>query len=80
MDAFRTWTDANFDGMCWRDVHGLAIRESDAPSGELILDIDDILEWACKGNDENFRVAQVSLRFHDVNDLRISVTRETPAV
>ena len=73
MSEVQTWTEAGFGAMSWRDVHvhGLAIRGFEADSGELILDIDDILEWPCKGDGANIRVAQAALRFHDVADLRM---------
>jgi len=80
MSEVQTWTEADFGAMSRRDVHvhGLAIRGSEADSGELILDIDDILEWLCKGDGANFRVAQAALRFHDVADLRMGLACNYP--
>lgn len=76
IDDFKVWTEADFDAMSWHDcrVHSLAVRESDGFSGELILDIDYILEWPRQGEGANFRVAQAFLRFHDVTDLRVGLS------
>lgn len=68
-----------FTDFCWHDnaIHGFRLIEgSDGCSGELVLDIDYIVEWlAPKGGDNRFgfRVAPADLRFHEVTDLIISI-------
>jgi hypothetical protein len=69
------WTHEQFDEMSWHDnhVHGLRILEGAHGAGELLLDLDYILEWL-KGPDEmQFRLVPVSLRFTEVTNLRVSL-------
>jgi hypothetical protein len=67
----------DFESMCWHDnaIHGISIREgNDGYGAELDLDIDYILEWiAPENNSFSFRIAPVTLTFHEVSDLIISV-------
>ena len=62
--------------MVWHDnyVHGLAISEGKYGSGELILDLDYIVEWI---KDESgtvkFKVAPATLTFREVTDLTIAL-------
>ena len=73
-------SDADFDRLSWHDdtVYGLRFDVGD-PSrgdwhGDLVLDIDHIVEWVCGGAGRaRFRVAPATLAFHDVTDLRIAV-------
>lgn len=69
----------DFESFCWHDnaIHGIRIVEGpDGCSGELILDIDFIVEWLPPEAGENayqFRIAPSNLVFHEVTDLVISV-------
>lgn len=68
-----------FEDYSWHDnaVHGIRILEGpDGCGGELILDIDFIVEWLPPQAGETafeFRIAPAHLTFHDVTDLVISV-------
>ena len=68
-----------FDSYSWHDnaIHGFQIIEGpDGCSGELILDIDFIVEWLPPEKDSNsfqFRIAPADLTFHEVTELVISV-------
>lgn len=69
----------DFDGYLWHDnaIHGLRIVEgADGCSGELVLDIDFIVEWLPpQGEDKvfRFRIAPADLVFHEVTDLVVSI-------
>ena len=69
------WTDADFDRMSWHDnhVHGLQVRSGADGLGEVIFDIDYIVEWLCAVGDvdHRFRVAPATLTFRDVSDLQL---------
>ena len=75
------WTDEQFDEMSWHDnhVHGLELVEGEHGTGELILDLDYILEWqqgregACE-----FRILPAHLTFTGVFGLRLSLDYATP--
>lgn len=75
------WSTEDFDSMCWHDVHVHALRfeEGEQGAGELVLDIDYILEWLGGKPQYSFRVAPATLRFHDITDLRISLDYATPS-
>lgn len=75
------WTDAQFEEMSWHDnyVHGIRIVEGAHALGELILDIDYILEWICVQELCQFRIVPATLRFFDVIDLRLSLDYVTSA-
>lgn len=76
----QVWTDAQFEEMSWHDnyVHGFRIVEGRYGSGELILDIDYILEWITCQEKVRFRIVPASLRFLEVTDLRLSLDYATP--
>ena len=78
--AEQIWTDRLFDQMSWHDnhVHALRIVEGVHGMGELILDLDYILEWICNAEGAKFRLVPVTLRFLEVTDLRISLDYATP--
>ena len=64
--------------MSWHDnyVHGLRLVEGEHGSGELLLDLDYILEWLPAPGDPtayHFRIAPVQLRFLGVTDLSIAL-------
>lgn len=74
------WTTSDFDAMNWHDVHVHAFRivEGAHGSGELILDIDYILEWHAGATLHSFVVAQATLQFHDVHDLVMNLDYAAP--
>jgi hypothetical protein len=67
--------------MSWHDnhVHALRIVEGDYGTGELILDIDYILEWVQEPNGMVFRILPATLRFTEVTNLCISLDYSTPS-
>jgi hypothetical protein len=74
------WTDQQFDEMSWHDnhVHALRIVEGAHGLGELILDLDYILDWIRDTDGYKFRIIPVSLRFFEVTNLRVSLDYATP--
>jgi hypothetical protein len=75
-DQHDIWTAVQFSEMSWHDnhVHGFSIRGGEHGSGELILDLDYIVEWICGvGERAQFRVAPATLAFQQVTDLRIDL-------
>jgi len=69
------WTDADFDQLSWHDnhIHGFTIIEGQHGAGELILDIDYIVEWI-KGEERiEFVISPADLVFHNVTGLRIDL-------
>jgi hypothetical protein len=77
----RVWTHHQLEEMSWHDnhVHALRIVEGKRGAGQLILDLDYILEWV-KNQDGKiqFRVLPATLTFLDVTSLRISLDYATP--
>jgi hypothetical protein len=69
------WTDVDFERMSWHDnhVHALRIVEGECGAGELILDLDYILEWVCDNAQCQFRILPAELRFREVKALSISI-------
>lgn len=76
-DLDRTeWTDADFEELSWHDnhVHGITINSAATVFGELILDLDFIVEWVCApGGSCDFRIAPATLTFREVTDLKIAI-------
>jgi hypothetical protein len=72
----QSWNESNFDELSWHDnrVHGISICGGQYNEGELVLDIDFIVEWLC-GVDRTcrFRLAPAVLTFHGVFDLLINL-------
>lgn len=68
-----------FEDFTWHDnaVHGFRVLEGpDGFSGELILDIDYLIEWLppkAKGDGFEFQIAPADLIFHEVTDLIVSI-------
>ena len=62
------WTHEQFGAMTWHDnhVHALSIREGRHGEGELLLDLDYILEWLKAPHGIEFRIVPALLRFIDV--------------
>src|SRR5579862_3203437 len=77
------WTDDQFDQMSWHDnhVHAIRIVEGVHGSGDLVLDIDHIVEWL-DGPDRSFRfrVLPAILTFHGVMFLRASLDYAAPTM
>jgi hypothetical protein len=75
------WSTEDFESMCWHDVHVHALRfeEGEQGEGELVLDIDYILEWHCQEPQFSFRVAPAKLRFHGISNLRVTLDYATPS-
>jgi len=85
MAGRRRWTTADFEELSWHDcaVHGLSILKGDDEygSGELVLDLDFIVEWLRVGEGQlRFRVAPATLTFHDVSELKIAIDYQGAAM
>jgi hypothetical protein len=67
--------------MSWHDnhVHGFRIVEGADGAGELILDLDYIVEWLEVAGGYCFRMEPSSLRFLGVTDLRVELDYATPS-
>jgi hypothetical protein len=74
------WTHRQFEEMSWHDnyVHAIRVVEGEFGSGELVLDLDYILEWLPAGEGCRFRILPVDLRFLEVTRLRIALDYATP--
>jgi hypothetical protein len=71
-----SWTEAHFDEMSWHDnhVHGLRVVEGEHGAGELVLDLDYILEWLCGDSGVcQFNIVPAELRFKDGTSLRVHI-------
>jgi hypothetical protein len=77
----RRWSQSEFESMSWHDcqVHSIHVVEGKDGSGELILDLDYILEWREKRDKYEFLLVPAKLRFHEVFGLRISIDWSTPS-
>lgn len=74
------WSTDDYDSMGWHDVHvhALRIEEGEHGGGELVLDVDYILEWYNDKPSITFRIAPAILRFHQISGLRIALDYATP--
>lgn len=75
------WTEADFDNLSWHDnaVHSIRVVEGEYGAGQLLLDIDYILEWLRDDSGGiSFRIAPATLQFRDVTNLKITLDYETP--
>ena len=75
------WTEKDFEQMGWHDnhVHGLQIIEGEYGAGQLILDIDYILEWINADEGKcRFRILPSILKFRGVMNLRLALDYATP--
>jgi hypothetical protein len=79
--ASQRWTHEQFEQMSWHDnhVHGLRVLEGNYGAGELLLDLDYILEWLKGPEGMQFRLVPVTLRFTEVTNLRISLDYASPS-
>lgn len=70
-----TWTEAHFESMSWHDnhVHALRIVEGAYGAGQLVLDVDYIVEWRCNADNGRFRIVPAELTFNEVTHLRIAI-------
>lgn len=75
------WTDRQYDEMSWHDchVHALRVVEGAHGAGELVLDLDYIVEWMCDAEGCRFRIVPASLRFQEVTGLRLVLDYATPS-
>ncbi|MDZ7812207.1 MAG: hypothetical protein U5L74_03425 [Ideonella sp.] len=68
-----------FEDYCWHDnaIHGFRmVQGADGCTGDLVLDIDHIVEWLSPQDNAtayHFRVAPALLTFHEVSDLVVSI-------
>lgn len=72
----QSWTEQDFDELCWHDCHVHAIGIAEAAHGRatLTLDIDFITEWEQPGDGTlAFQVAPATLVFFDVFEFSFSV-------
>jgi len=71
----QVWTHQQFEEMSWHDnhVHGLRIVEGSHGAGELVLDLDFILEWNCGPDGCKFQIVPAALTFLEVTNLRIAL-------
>jgi len=74
------WTDAQFDAMSWHDnhVHALRLVAGEHGAGDLVLDIDHIVEWIPDASGFRFRVVPAWLTFRNVANLRLHLDFATP--
>ena len=79
MAALR-WTHEQFEQMSWHDnhVHALRILQGRHGAGELLFDLDYILEWLKGPEAMQFRLVPTTLRFTEVTNLRISLDYASP--
>ena len=76
------WTEAQFESMTWHDnhVHGFHVIAGEHGAGQLVLDLDYILEWLPgRGSGFAFRIARAELRFREVTSLRMSLDYAAPS-
>lgn len=75
------WTDAQFDDMSWHDchVHALRLVEGAYGAGELLLDLDYIVEWRCEAEGCRFGIVPATLRFLEVTNLRLALDYAGPS-
>jgi hypothetical protein len=70
------WTHDHFAQMSWHDnhVHALRIVSGEYGTGQLILDLDYILEWVKDSEGGcRFLIVPATLTFHEVTDLRVTI-------
>jgi hypothetical protein len=69
------WSESEFEKMSWHDnyVHGVQFVAGQHGSGELILDIDYIVEWLQAPSGFQFKIVPATLRFREVTDLRVEI-------
>jgi hypothetical protein len=75
------WTHEQFDEMSWHDnhVHSLRVLEGENGAGELLLDLDYILEWLKCTDTMRFDLVPATLRFTGVTNLRIFLDYASPS-
>lgn len=78
----KKWVTEDFDKMSWHDVHvhGFRLIEGEHGTGELVLDIDYILEWVRNKESFSFRIAPATLLFYEISNLRFCLDYATPTI
>lgn len=74
------WTCGDFDRMSWHDshVHALRVVAGEHGPGQLVLDLDYLLEWQkCTDGSCRFLVLPALLTFIEVTQLRVSLDYQT---
>jgi hypothetical protein len=76
-----SWSTEDFEHLSWHDnhIHAFRIVEGSDGSGELVLDIDHILQWIPGNPTYSFQVAPAVLTFHEVFALRVLVDYTVPS-
>ena len=71
------WSTDDFPRLSWHDnhIHGFTVCGGEYGEGELVLDIDFILDWLCDpvSWECEFRIAPATLTFHHVSALVVSL-------
>lgn len=71
------WTDQDFEKLSWHDnyIHGITLVAGEHGAGELVIDIDYILEWmGCNQDGQyQFKIAPAKLTFEEVINLNFSL-------
>ena len=77
MSSEGEWSEEDFESLSWHDNHVHAWRiegGGDHGTGELILDLDYIVEWLpTPGGAYRFRIAPATLTFHHVFGLKVEI-------
>lgn len=76
------WSQHDFDTMSWHDnhVHAMRIAGGEHGAGELALDLDYILEWACDADGSaRFLLLPAVLTFRQVTNLRMALDYAAPS-
>ena len=74
-------TDEHFESLSWHDnaIHSFRVIKGGSATGQLVLDIDHILEWRPNGSGAfSFLVAPATLTFNDVSALKVALDSATP--
>jgi hypothetical protein len=74
----RFWTDADFPNLSWHDnsVHAFRIIEGKDGAGDLVLDIDHIVDWIESEKRYEFRVAPAEHNGRRVTSVQLVVTKD----
>lgn len=79
----QSWSEQDFDEMCWHDCHvyGWRIGEGEYGCGNLTLDLDYITRWEQPAEGGClFHVAPATLEFFDINQLAMSIDYQGCAI
>lgn len=71
------WTEQDFEELSWHDnyIHGFSLVAGEHGAGELVIDLDYILDWQGRNQDGQyqFRIAPAELTFAEVTNLNFSL-------